>query len=172
MKKMKVRNYLFFVGLSILGLIISCTKENTNKVIDTVSDYYVRCDADTGTGKFRFDVNAPIGRFEKNTKSVVITAQSLNNQNLTLTIYTGKDSLAFVMAGNYPLDSILNPSLLTWGLTQTSAMATNQGNKIVIDRFEEKENGKRLLIGTFAGNIGTDNKIRLTNGTLRVLINP
>ncbi len=169
---MKARNLLFFVGLSILGLTISCTKEDTNKVIDAVSEYYVRCDADTGTGNFKFDVNAPLGKLEKSTKSVIITAQSLNNQNLTITLYTGKDSLPLVMTGNYPLDSILNPSLLTWGLTQTSAMATNTGNKITIDKIEDKENGKRLFTGTFSGNIGSNNKIRLTNGTFKVLINP
>lgn len=169
---MKIRNFLLFLSFAILCLNISCDKEKTNDVIDAVSDYYVRCDADTGSGIFKFDVNAPIGKFEKNSKSVVITAQSLNNQNLTITLYTGKDSLPLVVAGNYPLDSILNPNLLTWGLTQTSANATNQGNKIVVERIEEKENGKRLFIGTFAGNIGSNNKIRLTNGTFRVLVNP
>lgn len=169
---MKTKNLIAFIVLSILGLAISCTKEDTNKVIDAVSEYYVRCDADTGSGKFRFDVNAPLGKFESSTKSVVITAQSLNNQNLTITIYTGKDSLPLVMTGTYPLDSLLNPSLLAWGLTQTSAMATNTGNKITIDKIEDKENGKRLFTGTFSGNIGSDNKVRLTNGTFKVLVNP
>lgn len=169
---MKIKNWLFFVTLSVLGLVLSCTKEDTNKVIDQVSEYYVRCDADTGTGTFKFDVNTPLGKFEKNTKSVVITAQSLNNMNLTISIYTGKDSLALVTTGNYPLDSILNPSLLTWGLNQTSALANNQGKQIVIDKIEDKENGKRIVSGTFSGNIGAENKIRLTNGTFKVIINP
>jgi hypothetical protein len=169
---MKIKNFLFLVALLILGLTISCTKEDTNKVIDKVSEYYVRCDADTGTGVFKFDVNTPLGKFEKNSKSIVITAQTLNNLNLTLTLYTGKDSLSEAIAGNYPLDSILNPSLMTWGLTQTSAMASNPGKKIVIERFEEKENGKRVAVGTFSGNIGSGNLIRLTNGQFKVLINP
>lgn len=169
---MKVKYLFLFLSLTISGLIISCTKETTNKVIDQVSDYYVRCDADTGAGTFKFDVNTPLGKFEKNTKSVVITAQSLNNLNLTLTLYTGKDTLSEVIAGNFPLDSVLNPSFIQWGMTETSIMANNTGNKIVIERLEEKENGKRLLIGTFAGNIGTNEKIKLRNGQLKVVINP
>jgi hypothetical protein len=169
---MKIKNCFLLMSLCITGLFLSCSKEQANQVIDQVSDYYVKCDADTGSGVFKFDVNTPIGKFEKNTKSILLTAQSLNNLNLTISIFTNKDTLSQATTGSYPLDSVLSPSSLTWGLTQTSVMATNTGNKIVIEKFEEKENGKRVVQGTFAGNIGSNNAIKLTNGKFRVLVNP
>ncbi len=172
---MKIQNFFFLLSFTVLSLFISCSKDDTNKVIDKVSDYYVRCDADTGTGTFKFDVNTPYGKFEKNTKSVVITAQSLNNLNLTITLYTGKDTLSSVTSGNYPLyldTSLVIPSSLQWGFTETSALADNDGKKISVTSIEEKENGKRLFIGTFEGNIGNGNRVKLKNGQFKVLVNP
>lgn len=167
---MQIKSFVILCAVVMSGLFFSCSKETTNQVIDQVSDYYVRCEVDTGNGTFfKFDVNAPIGDFRKDIKSLVVTAQSLDNKNLTLTIYTGKDTVSQVQTGNYPLDSL--SSTVAWNLSSISNPLNNAGNKITIDKIEEKD-GKKIFTGTFpnvtVGNAGT---IRIKNGTFRVKAN-
>ncbi|MFN7014855.1 MAG: hypothetical protein ACK4ON_11365, partial [Bacteroidia bacterium] len=73
---MNIKNFLLAAFFIIAGIATSCKKE-VEQIGDQLSDYHVKCDIDTTGGLIRFNTFAPIGKFEKNTKSVIITAQAL-----------------------------------------------------------------------------------------------
>ncbi|MCS7028157.1 MAG: hypothetical protein NZ519_05270 [Bacteroidia bacterium] len=182
---MSMKKQLVFLVVLITGLFLwtSCAKQSDKDVpASQFTGVWIKATIDTtGNGNtYLYTNSAPLGTFSG--KTITIIAPNTSYPYLGITINTGKDSLAAVTTGEYPITTDGSTSINFYykeGLSNlwTSALVAEPGDKIVITEIEvaQLDKKKRYIKGTFSGRVAvpslSSSNIRLvTNGEFRALV--
>jgi len=180
---MKKQILFLSLVLTAFALWTSCAKKSDPDVpASQFTGVWIKAVVDTtGNGNtYQYTNAAPVGTFAS--KTITIVAPNTSYPYMGITINTGKDSLAAVTTGEYPIEATGTTSINYWYKSGTSnlwssALVAQPGDKITITEIEvsQLDNKKRYIKGTFSGRVAvpslSSGNIRMvTNGEFRALV--
>jgi hypothetical protein len=181
-----MKNQILFLSfvLAAFALWTSCAKKSDNDVpASQFTGVWIKAVVDTtGSGNtYQYTNAAPVGTFSS--KTITIVAPNTSYPYMGITINTGKDSLAAVTTGEYPIQALSSTAITfaykagTSNLWSSAVVLPEPGDKITITEIEvsQLDKKKRYIKGTFSGRVGvpslSSGNIRtVTNGEFRALV--
>lgn len=181
---MKKQVFLLSIALAVFALWTSCAKKSDKDVpASQFTGVWIKAVVDTtGNGNtYQYTNAAPVGTFSN--KTITIAAPNTSYPYMILSINTGKDSLAAVTTGEYPIQPLTTTAITfayksgTSNLWSSAVVPAEPGDKITITEIEvsQLDRNKRYIKGTFTGRVGvpslsSGNVRTITNGEFRALV--